>query len=182
MAAAAVTVVPITTTTPSTVSDHFPSHSPDSQQFPGRTNFALVGSSGVLLRVTAPTHEEAEFYRMRLREYRWTLSVSCKKHHQFMEFALESLDNAIALDEQFVPAKPGIEELMGANASSSAAAAGQQHEQQYAGQLNNAAVGGQGEGGLAPGMSYFGLASPVTSSDDDEDYDGEDEDEEEDGD
>ncbi|PKY07977.1 nitrogen regulatory protein OTam [Aspergillus campestris IBT 28561] len=74
------------------------------------TNFALIGSFGVLLRITAPTQEEAEFYRLRLCEYRWTLSVS-QKDAEFVEFALESLDNAATLDPH-VPDKPGIDELM----------------------------------------------------------------------
>lgn len=75
-----------------------------------RTNFALIGTFGVLLRVTAPTKEEAEFYRLRLCEYRWTLSVS-RKNAEFLGFALESLDNATNLDYH-VPEKPGIDELM----------------------------------------------------------------------
>ncbi|KAG2413837.1 hypothetical protein HFD88_003026 [Aspergillus terreus] len=79
-----------------------------------RTNFALIGTFGVLLRVTAPTKEEAEFYRLRLCEYRWTLSVSMK-NAEFLGFALESLDNATNLDYH-VPEKPGIDELMTSSA------------------------------------------------------------------
>ncbi|GFF31743.1 transcriptional activator protein DAL81 [Aspergillus udagawae] len=75
-----------------------------------RTNFSLIGSFGILLRITAPTKEEAEFYRLRLCEYRWTLSVS-RKHAEFLDFALDSLDNASNLDRH-VPGKPGIDELM----------------------------------------------------------------------
>ncbi|KAJ5884856.1 hypothetical protein N7495_009366 [Penicillium taxi] len=75
-----------------------------------RTNFSLIGSFGMLLRISAPTNEEAEFYRIRLCEYRWTLGVS-HKNAEFMGFALESLDNATTLN-QHVPQKPGIEELM----------------------------------------------------------------------
>lgn len=75
-----------------------------------RTNFSLIGSFGMLLRITAPTSEESEFYRVRLCEYRWTLSVS-HKNAEFMGFALESLDNATALDKH-VPEKPNIDELM----------------------------------------------------------------------
>ncbi|CAG7918661.1 unnamed protein product [Penicillium olsonii] len=75
-----------------------------------RTNFSLIGSFGMLLRITAPTNEEAEFYRVRLCEYRWTLGVS-HKNAAFMGFALQSLDNATALHKH-VPAKPGIDELM----------------------------------------------------------------------
>ncbi|OJJ48539.1 hypothetical protein ASPZODRAFT_130602 [Penicilliopsis zonata CBS 506.65] len=81
-----------------------------------RTNFALIGSFGILLRITAPTKEEAEFYRLRLCEYRWTLSVSCK-NAEFLAFALESLDNATTLGKH-VPEKPGIDELMANSAKS----------------------------------------------------------------
>lgn len=75
-----------------------------------RTNFALIGSFGTLLLATAPTKEEAEFYRQRLAEYRWTLSVSVK-NAQFLKHAIESLDLSTTL-AQNVPEKPGIEELM----------------------------------------------------------------------
>ncbi|RDJ93322.1 hypothetical protein B4Q13_22685, partial [Lacticaseibacillus rhamnosus] len=75
-----------------------------------RTNFALIGSFGTLLLATAPTKEEAEFYRQRLAEYRWTLSVSVK-NAQFLKHAIESLDLSTML-AQNVPEKPGIEELM----------------------------------------------------------------------
>lgn len=75
-----------------------------------RTNFSLIGSFGTLLRITAPAREEAEFYRIRLCEYRWTLAVS-RKNAEFMDFALQSLDNSTNLD-QHVPDKPGIDELM----------------------------------------------------------------------
>src|SRR4029077_2445140 len=75
-----------------------------------RTNFALIGSFGILLQVTAPTAEEAEFYRVRLGEYRWTLSVSVK-NAEFLHAALECLDLATGL-AQNVPEKPGIDELM----------------------------------------------------------------------
>ncbi|OQN99331.1 hypothetical protein B0A48_14308 [Cryoendolithus antarcticus] len=47
--------------------------------FASATNFALIGTFGALLRVTSPGEEEAEFYRMRLEEYRWTLGVSCQR-------------------------------------------------------------------------------------------------------
>ncbi|KAF9892855.1 Fungal specific transcription factor [Aspergillus nanangensis] len=79
-----------------------------------RTNFALIGTFGVLLRISAPTKEESEFYRLRLCEYRWTLGVS-KKNAEFMDFALESLDNATNLDYH-VPEKPAIDELMTSSA------------------------------------------------------------------
>ncbi|KAF2155817.1 hypothetical protein K461DRAFT_265311 [Myriangium duriaei CBS 260.36] len=47
--------------------------------FASANNFALIATFGNLLRVTAPGYEEAEFYEMRLREYRWALAVSSKR-------------------------------------------------------------------------------------------------------
>lgn len=72
--------------------------------FSARINFALIGAFGTLLRITAPTHEEAEFYRMRLAEYRWTLAVS-RKTHDFFGYAIQSLDAANDA-VQHVPDKP----------------------------------------------------------------------------
>lgn len=122
-----------------------------------RTNFALIGSFGMLLRITAPTREEAEFYRVRLCEYRWTLSVS-KKDAAFMEFALESLDNATTLDEQHVPEKPGIEELM-----SNPKPNQHQHQQQHAYRFRGPTS--LNETMLSTGTPHVisGLVSPATS-------------------
>ena len=126
-----------------------------------RTNFALIGSFGVLLRITAPTKEEAEFYRIRLCEYRWTLSVS-RKDAAFMEFALESLDNATSLD-QHVPEKPGIDELM---ASSSKPTSQQQLRGATTHGTLDEALNAEStlDGGLGGTSSVIsGLASPATS-------------------
>ncbi|PWY92712.1 hypothetical protein BO70DRAFT_392100 [Aspergillus heteromorphus CBS 117.55] len=127
---------------------------------PSRTNFALIGSFGVLLRVTAPAKEESEFYRLRLCEYRWTLSVS-KKDAEFLEFALESLDNATNLDH-YVPEKPGIDELMTSSAKPTI------NPPRLGGvtQLDESileidAPGDNGLGGTSSVIS--GLASPATS-------------------
>jgi hypothetical protein len=116
-----------------------------------RTHFALIGSFGILLRVTAPTKEEAEFYRLRLCEYRWTLSVS-KKDAEFLEFALDSLDNATNLDHH-VPEKPGIDELM-TSASKPTTNLRTQHEESMLDMEG-------GHGGTSSIIS--GLASPATS-------------------
>ncbi|KAJ5119100.1 hypothetical protein N7526_010737 [Penicillium atrosanguineum] len=119
-----------------------------------RTNFSLIGSFGMLLRVTAPAMEEAEFYRLRLCEYRWTLSVS-HKNAEFMSFALESLDNQTMLDKH-VPEKPGIDELM---ASSAKQPARQNHMSAYDDALADADMQATG-----PSSSVIsGLASPATS-------------------
>ncbi|KAL4755461.1 hypothetical protein BDW72DRAFT_1932 [Aspergillus terricola var. indicus] len=123
-----------------------------------RTHFALIGSFGILLRVTAPTKEESEFYRLRLCEYRWTLSVS-KKDAEFLEFALESLDNATDLDHH-VPAKPGIDELMTSSSkpytTSASARSGTTQEEAIL-DLDPRS----GTGGTSSVIS--GLASPATS-------------------
>jgi hypothetical protein len=64
--------------------------------FPSKTNFTLVGTFGGLLWATAPAREEAEFYRLRLREYRWTLSVSSKRA-EFLGYAVRMLDASRAM-------------------------------------------------------------------------------------
>jgi hypothetical protein len=64
--------------------------------FPSKINFTLVGTFGSLLWATAPAREEAEFYQTRLREYRWTLSVSSSRA-EFLEYAVKMLDTSRAL-------------------------------------------------------------------------------------
>lgn len=77
--------------------------------FPSRVNFALIGTFGSLLHATAPCQEEADFYRFRLAEYRWTLSVSSKNAH-FLAFAIQSLDSSSNLLKG-LPPKPSSAEL-----------------------------------------------------------------------
>ncbi|KAM5435335.1 Fungal specific transcription factor [Microsporum ferrugineum] len=81
-----------------------------------KTNFALIGAFGVLLRTTAHTQEEEEFYKARLREYRWTLGVN-RKHAEFLDFAIGSLDGVarLLLNE---PQKPGFQEFMNSSSFS----------------------------------------------------------------
>ena len=59
--------------------------------FASKVNFTLIGTFGSLLWATAPTQEEADFYRTRLHEYRWTLSVSSKRA-DFLGYAVQMLD------------------------------------------------------------------------------------------
>lgn len=93
-----------------------------------RTNFALISAFGILLRATAVSREEEEFYRMRLGEYRWTLSVSCKDA-EFLVFAIDSLDVATCLLRN-VPGKPDIDELMAVGSSPSRYEQHQRHQSQ----------------------------------------------------
>ncbi|KAF2831402.1 hypothetical protein CC86DRAFT_391005 [Ophiobolus disseminans] len=64
--------------------------------FASKVNFTLIGTFGSLLWATAPAKEEAEFYKLRLREYRWTLSVSAKRA-DFLEYAVSMLDASRAM-------------------------------------------------------------------------------------
>lgn len=81
--------------------------------FASKTNFALIGTFGSLLWATAPGREEAEWYRRRLGEYRWTLGVSCKGGNneggngRLTEFAIGMLDTSTGLLKA-LPEKPAL--------------------------------------------------------------------------
>jgi hypothetical protein len=82
--------------------------------FASKTNFALIGTFGSLLWATAPGREEAEWYRRRLGEYRWTLGVSCKGggedgggYARLTEFAMGMLDTSTGLLKA-LPEKPAL--------------------------------------------------------------------------
>lgn len=83
--------------------------------FASKTNFALIGTFGSLLWATSPGREEAEWYRRRLGEYRWTLSVSgCSPSEagrgsrgQLTEFAMSMLDISTGLLKR-LPEKPSM--------------------------------------------------------------------------
>lgn len=59
-----------------------PQHLRSFWYFASKANFALIGTFGSLLWATSPGREEAEWYRRRLGEYRWTLSVSSSSSHK----------------------------------------------------------------------------------------------------
>ena len=86
-----------------------PDHLTSFWYFPSKTNFALVGTFGSLLLATAPGQEEADFYRTRLAEFRWTLCVS-SKNANFLNFAVESLDSCLHL-LQALPPKPSTRDV-----------------------------------------------------------------------
>lgn len=77
--------------------------------FPSRVNFALIATFGSLLLATAPCQEEAEFYRARLAEYKWALSVSAKSAG-FLNFAIESLESSTGLLSR-MPLKPRLDDM-----------------------------------------------------------------------
>lgn len=86
-----------------------PNHLRSFWYFASKTNFALIGTFGSLLWATSPGREEADWYRRRLGEYRWTLSVSSKQGEGrgLTEFAMTMLDISTGLLKQ-LPEKPSI--------------------------------------------------------------------------
>ena len=86
-----------------------PTHLTSFWYFPSRVNFALIATFGSLLLATAPCQEEADFYKARLAEYKWALSVSAKSAG-FLNFAIESLESSTGL-LQNMPAKPKLDEM-----------------------------------------------------------------------
>lgn len=87
-----------------------PEHLSSFWYFPSKVNFALIATFGSLLLATAPGQEEADFYRTRLVEYRWTLCVSSKSA-EFLSFAVDSLDTSSLLLRS-LPRKPSTSELL----------------------------------------------------------------------
>ena len=86
-----------------------PNHLRSFWYFASKTNFALIGTFGSLLWATSPGREEAEWYRRRLSEYRWTLSVSSKpgEGKGVTDFAMTMLDISTGLLKQ-LPEKPSM--------------------------------------------------------------------------
>jgi hypothetical protein len=65
--------------------------------FASPQNFALIAVFGTLLLSTASDAEEAEFYRTKLREYRWTLKINSENGAKYMRPAMALLDANIGL-------------------------------------------------------------------------------------
>lgn len=157
--------------------------------FASKTNFALIGTFGSLLWATAPGREEAEWYRRRLGEYRWTLGVSSKGGNgegggnaKLTEFAMGMLDTSTGLLKS-LPEKPALsrvgseaEDLSGTKRQRSIADgygfSGYSNGGGFGigaarGEGSIGSYGGErevGEDGLVMGMGIkSGLASPSTS-------------------
>lgn len=84
-----------------------PNHLRSFWYFSSKANFALIGTFGSLLWATSPGREEAEWYKRRLSEYRWTLSVSSQSvgENSPTVQALTILDLSTELLKQ-LPEKP----------------------------------------------------------------------------
>ncbi|KAL3420872.1 fungal specific transcription factor domain-containing protein [Phlyctema vagabunda] len=136
--------------------------------FASKTNFALIGTFGSLLWATAPGREEAEWYRRRLGEYRWTLGVSCKGSERLTEFAMGMLDTSTgllkALPEKPVLSRPGSESDIAGSRQQRTMAEGYGYGLGGSGFSIGPPRGlGNGDSGDNEDMLRSGLASPTTS-------------------
>jgi hypothetical protein len=64
--------------------------------FAAPQNFAMIATFGVLLYATA-VGEERDFYKSKLREYRWTLKINSQNGARYMKHAIVVLDTNLAL-------------------------------------------------------------------------------------
>ncbi|KAI1301055.1 fungal-specific transcription factor domain-containing protein [Xylaria venustula] len=133
--------------------------------FASKTNFALVGTFGSLLWATSPGREEADWYRRRLGEYRWTLSVSSKpgESHRLTEFAMGMLDISTGLLKK-LPEKP---ELSRTGSAVDFSNAGRRHSLLSMGMssFTGEAFSGMHSADISAAQSP---GSPIDSSDDDD--------------
>ncbi|KAF2791928.1 hypothetical protein K505DRAFT_247821 [Melanomma pulvis-pyrius CBS 109.77] len=70
--------------------------------------FALVGTFISLLWVTAQDKDEADLYKARLDEYRWTLRLSSKSA-DFLEQAISMLATSTGVLVRSIPEKPNVD-------------------------------------------------------------------------
>jgi len=149
-----------------------PSHLRAFWYFASKTNFALIGTFGSLLWATAPGREEAEFYRARLAEFRWTLGVSAGRGggtgngdslrgvKGLTEFAIGMLDTSTgllkSLPEKPVLSRRGSEMGLGTSLPSAASLASM-----------GSVAGGRGYGAynIGSGMSLNSLGMGVGMGD-----------------
>ncbi|PVH82030.1 hypothetical protein DL98DRAFT_530778 [Cadophora sp. DSE1049] len=77
-----------------------PQHLSSFWYFASPQNFALISVFGTLLLSTVSSHEEGEFYRMKLKEYRWTLKINSENGARYMKPAMALLDANLGLLEE----------------------------------------------------------------------------------
>lgn len=69
-----------------------PQHLSSFWYFASPQNFALIAVFGTLLLSTAATVEEGDFYKKKLREYRWILKINSENGARYMGPAMKLLD------------------------------------------------------------------------------------------
>jgi hypothetical protein len=74
-----------------------PQHLSSFWYFASGQNFALIGVFGTLLLSTASNCQEADFYRTKLREFRWTLKINSENGARCMKPAMTLLDANMAM-------------------------------------------------------------------------------------
>jgi len=74
-----------------------PQHLSSFWYFASPQNFALIAVLGTLLLSTAVNAQDAEFYRTKLREYRWTLKINSENGARYMRPAIALLDANLEL-------------------------------------------------------------------------------------
>lgn len=77
-----------------------PQHLVSFWYFASTTNLSLIGTFGTLLCATSLDEQEAEWYRERLREYRWVLKINSENGAAYMRPAMGVLDMSLALLEE----------------------------------------------------------------------------------
>lgn len=73
-----------------------PEHLQSFWYFASKFNFALIGTFAGLCFVSSVSPEEAQFYQMRLQEYRWVLRIS-RKSAEFLEIGSGILESAVGV-------------------------------------------------------------------------------------
>ena len=74
-----------------------PQHLSSFWYFASPQNFALIAVFGTLLLSTAINSEESDFYRTKLREYRWMLKINSENGARYMKPAIALLDANMGL-------------------------------------------------------------------------------------
>ena len=74
-----------------------PQHLSSLWYFASPQNFALIAVFGTLLLSTASNAEERDFYKTKLREYRWTLKINSENGAKYMKPAMALLDANMGL-------------------------------------------------------------------------------------
>jgi hypothetical protein len=82
--------------------------------------FSLIGTFISLLWVTALEKEEADSYKAKLDEYRWTLRLSSKSA-DFLERAITMLGTSTGVLVKAIPDRPNVEFILNRNNNRAAA-------------------------------------------------------------
>jgi hypothetical protein len=74
-----------------------PQHLQSFWYFASASNFSLIAAFGALLCATSTNQAEEDFYREKIREYRWTLKINTQNGARCMKPAMSLLDANMAL-------------------------------------------------------------------------------------